>query len=74
MAIVYAADAQGRYMGSYDGVTPPAGAVIVPVGPTDGRQIWDGKAWTMPVAMSQADLQKAVSLSLIHIPSPRDRG
>lgn len=39
------ADAEGRYLGGYDGAEPPAGAIEVPSAPDDARQAWDGQSW-----------------------------
>lgn len=46
----YFADANGKYLGGFDGATPPAGAVETPV-PENGNQIWNGSAWTTPKAI-----------------------
>ena len=37
----------GAYIGGYDGVEPPIGAIEVPVAPEDARQVWDfsAQAW-----------------------------
>lgn len=35
----YYVDIEGRYLGGWD-ANPPAGAIEVPVAPTDARQVW----------------------------------
>lgn len=35
----------GRFIGGFDGVKPPEGAIEVTVLPDDGTQIWDGNKW-----------------------------
>jgi hypothetical protein len=39
-------DADGRYLGGYEGAEPPAGAIEVPAPPADARQVWGGGAWS----------------------------
>ena len=45
MTTKYYADAQGNYIGGYEGSVPPNGAIEVPTPPDDGRQKWIGGAW-----------------------------
>ncbi|MCT2580603.1 MULTISPECIES: hypothetical protein [unclassified Mesorhizobium] len=42
----YFVDAVGVYLGGFDGVEPPAGAVEVPTAPDDARQVWASGAWS----------------------------
>lgn len=37
--------AGGEYIGGFDGVEPPNGAVEVPTAPSDARQTWSGDKW-----------------------------
>lgn len=48
MTVKYYADTEGRYVGAFEGVDPPEGAVEVPLAPIDARYIWDGEAWKAP--------------------------
>lgn len=41
-------DQGGRFIGSWDGAEPPAGAVEVTGPPTDITQLWDGQGWGPP--------------------------
>lgn len=41
-------DKDGKFIGAFDGVEPPAGSITVPVPPLDGRQIWNGYSWIWP--------------------------
>ena len=49
MTTRYFVDGAGVYIGGFDGVDPPDGAVGVPMAPDDARCIWDGSAWIAPV-------------------------
>lgn len=59
----YFANQQGQYLGAFDGVEPPAGAVEVPKAPKTARDKWDGQKWIdaqalppVSVSMRQARL------------------
>lgn len=39
----------GRFIGGFDGVEPPEGAIEVEILPDDGTQIWDGEKWVWPI-------------------------
>lgn len=41
----YFVDANGVYLGGFDGAEPPTGAIEVPDGPDHASQIWSGGAW-----------------------------
>lgn len=41
----YYVDAQGSYLGGFDGVNPPSGAFEVTSAPDDARQKWVNNAW-----------------------------
>lgn len=41
----YFVDANGSYVGGFDGAEPPEGSVEVPEAPVDARQIWSETAW-----------------------------
>lgn len=41
----YYVDAQGVYLGGFDGSVPNGGAIEVPTPPDDGRQKWLNGAW-----------------------------
>jgi malate synthase len=38
-------DAQGRYLGGFDGATPPNGATEVATPPAHGADLWQNGAW-----------------------------
>lgn len=38
-------DAEGNYVGAFEGIDPPEGSVEVPSAPADARQVWDGEEW-----------------------------
>ena len=38
-------DADGQYIGGFDGADPPPGAIEVPAPPDDARCKWDGSDW-----------------------------
>jgi len=42
----YFVDANGAYIGGFDGAEPPEGAIEVPIAPDDARQKWDGNGWS----------------------------
>lgn len=37
--------ADNTYVGGFDGVPPPPGAIEVPIAPSDARQVWTGANW-----------------------------
>ena len=39
-------DAAGRYLGAWDGATPPAGAIAVTTPPPHRDAVWTGSGWT----------------------------
>ena len=45
MSTEYFVDAQGNYLGGFDGTLPPEGAIKVPTPPADARQKWSGSQW-----------------------------
>lgn len=47
MTTKYYRDALGAYLGAYDGVAPPSGAIEVATPPTHGSDKWNGSAWTL---------------------------
>lgn len=44
----YYMDAAGNYLGGYEGVVPPVGAIEVAFPPSDARMTWNGVAWIIP--------------------------
>ena len=50
----YFVDAQGNYLGGFDGATPPAGAVEVGSPPSNGNDKWDGAKWVADAATQAA--------------------
>lgn len=54
MSTRYFVDAQGNYLGGFDGSEPPAGSVEVLSPPADGRQKWNGSQW---LASPEADAE-----------------
>ena len=41
----YYRDAQGNYIGGFDGALPPAGAIEIAQPPNHGLDKWDGAKW-----------------------------
>lgn len=39
-------DAEGNYLGAFDGAEPPEGSVEVPSCPNAAKQVWLSDAWT----------------------------
>ena len=61
MRVFYAEQASGRYLGAFTGAfDTPAGAVGVPLGPEDGRQVWNGAGWEWPVEIIRAEKLSAI--------------
>lgn len=46
-------DQNGNYLGGFDGVDPPEGAIEVPTAPDDARQKWSGSAWLPVIAVDE---------------------
>lgn len=42
---LYFVDAQGNYLGGFDGTLPDGEAIQIAAPPNDGRDKWDGKQW-----------------------------
>lgn len=53
-------DASGKYLGGFDGVEPPVGAIEVPSPPNDARDLWNGGGWV--VAHNPAILAQIIAL------------
>lgn len=47
-------DAQGRYLGGFDGAEPPDGAIEVAEPPQHGTDLWVGNAWQAPAPSRDA--------------------
>ncbi len=60
MSTKYYVDDAGNYIGGFDGVEPPAGAIEVPFPPEDARQKWDGAAW-LPLPAEPAPVPSEIS-------------
>lgn len=43
----YFVDAGGKYLGGFDGTTPPAGAIEVPFAPDHALDTWDGTKYVV---------------------------
>ena len=62
----YFIDAQGNYIGGFDGALPPAGAIEIQAPPAHGLDKWDGAEWipyvppTAPKPETVADLKAAL--------------
>lgn len=76
-------DAQGRYLGGFDGAEPPDGAIEVSSPPEHGTDIWTNGAWTIiPIVPEQVTMRQArlallaagllanVDTSIDSLPSP----
>lgn len=60
MSTKFFVDVDGNYLGGFDGAEPPAGAIEVPVPPSDAREIWDGLAW-LPLPVSLEPVPSEIS-------------
>ena len=60
----YYATAAGAYIGAYDGIEPPAGAVEVPTHPAGASQVWDGSTWIDPMPVID-DLRTAKIAAIV---------
>jgi hypothetical protein len=47
----YYVNAQGNYIGGFNGANPPQGAIEVPNAPNDGRDTWNGQQWVAYVQL-----------------------
>lgn len=53
-------DAQGRYLGGFDGAEPPDGAIEVARPPEHGADIWNNGSWAIvPVVPEQVTMRQA---------------
>ncbi len=52
MTTLYFIDVSGNYLGGFDGALPPSGAVEIATPPSDGRMMWSGTAWGLPLPLS----------------------
>lgn len=55
----YFVDANGAYLGGFEGAEPPSGAIEVPEAPDDARQIWSGTAWGVVVPLAVSTVLKS---------------
>src|SRR5258708_6153055 len=74
MSTVYYADAQGNYLGGFDGAMPPAPLVgiQVPIAPTKAAQKWSGSAW-LAIPLTPLDTlasKLAAGLAIVSTASP----
>lgn len=53
MTVRFYSDAQGKYLGAFDGVAPPVGGIERDGPPGNARDLWGGTSW---VADTDADL------------------
>lgn len=65
MAAQYFVDAKGKYIGGFDGVEPPEGAIEVPTAPEDARQTWSSGAWGAPPVVRRTVLKSIVQSRII---------
>lgn len=63
----YYVDNTGAYLGGFDGVDPPDGAVEVPTPPDDARCIWDGAAWSSVTPLCPSLTRRQLLLGLLAI-------
>lgn len=66
MTTKYYVDANGAYLGGFDGAEPPDGAVEVATAPQDARQIWTDGAWgAIPVTVPDRVSSRQFGLQMI---------
>lgn len=58
-------DSNGAYLGGFEGLEPPAGAIEVQQAPEDARQIWQDGAWSAAPAARQLVLKSVVQARII---------
>lgn len=51
-------NADGKYLGGFDGALPPVGSFEVPTAPADAMMTWDGSKWIVPPADKDAMVDK----------------
>jgi len=61
----YFVDAQGFYLGGFDGAEPPNSAIEVPRAPDDARQIWQNGKWSIAPTVRQMVLKSIVQARII---------
>lgn len=64
MAAKYYRDAEGNYIGAFDGVDPPEGAIEVPVAPQVATARWNGTQWMERVGRDQVLAERDRRLEL----------
>lgn len=67
--IQYFVDGQGNYIGGFEGVHPPYGAIEVPSAPVNARDVWSNGAWVayipapfVPQSVSRRQAKQALLL------------
>jgi hypothetical protein len=65
MTTRYFVDADGGYLGGFDGAEPPSGAIEVQEAPQDARQVWADGAWSAAPAVRQLVLKSVVQARII---------
>jgi hypothetical protein len=53
-------DQNSKYIGGFDGATPPANAIEIPSAPEHAENIWDGTSWVKSPAQIIQELEAAV--------------
>lgn len=53
--INYAIDANGQYVGAFEGADIPNGCTSVPSAPDHANSVWDGTAWTRVLSVDDFD-------------------
>lgn len=61
----YFVDANGNYLGGFDGAEPPEGAIEVPAAPDDARQLWQNGAWSALPAVTSTIAKSTVMARVI---------
>lgn len=59
----YYADANGNYVGAFEGALPPAGSIEVPA-PNHGKDHWNGTAWVPYAPVPQSVTNRQAKLAL----------
>ena len=60
----YYADANGNYIGAFEGALPPAGSIEVPA-PNHGKDKWNGTAWVPYAPVPQSVTRAQAKLALL---------
>ena len=53
-------DQNGKYIGGFDGATPPVNAIEIPSAPEHAENIWDGTSWVKSPEQIIQEVEQAI--------------